>query len=474
MRYGRTKTWIILLAVLGMVLYASLASAELPKNVILMISDGMGYNTIKATDCWTGTTSVYESFTTQFSVSTFSAGTPTTPSWGYDPAQAWSDFSYVKQRPTDSASAATAIATGVKNYDGQINWSTTGQPLTNIVQIAGAQNKATGVVTSVQWSHATPAAMAAHNVSRNNYSAIANEMLGSNLNVIMGAGNPNFNDSGGAATTPNYTYVGGSATWNALNTGTLNGWTSIQAKSDFEALAATTNPALLPDKVVGTVQAATTTQQSRSGLPADSNNPSGMAFNTSVPSLATMSKAALNVLNQNSNGFFLMVEGGAVDWASHANQLGRAIEEQMDFNTSVQAVVDWVNANSNWNDTLLIVTADHETGDLWGPTPGTFNEVVNHGIGVLAGAAYNSGDHTNELIPLFAIGAGSELFAGYADQSDPDLAFYGLSNYKYLDNTEIFQVMNGNTVPLPAAVWLLGSGLVGLGFLRRKQDSDLN
>jgi alkaline phosphatase len=476
MRHCGMKTWVSALAGLSLILWAGLASAAMPKNVILMISDGMGYNTVKATNYYTGTTPIYENFAVKYGVSTFSAGKPGNPSVGYDPAQAWSNFGYVATpgSMTDSASAATALATGVKIYDNVLGKDVNGINLKTITEFAQDLGKSAGVVTTVEWSHATPAGMFAHNASRNNYAAIANEMLGSTspLNVIMGAGNPNYDDSGNYQLTPkSANYVGGNATWSALSGGTLNGYQLIQDKAAFEALANTANPPV--DKVVGTVAAYSTTQQSRSGKPADSNNPSGLQYNIDVPSLATMSTGALNVLNKNTQGFFLMVEGGAVDWANHANQLDRMIEEQIDFNAAVQAVHAWVNANSSWNDTLLIVTADHECGFLWGPTEGVFNDVVDNGVGNLPGAHFNSGDHTNSLIPLYATGAGSELFAGYADQTDPGLALYHGQGYtSYVDNTEIFQVMNGTAhVPVPATVWLLGSGLVGLGFYRQKRRS---
>ena len=98
--------------------------------------------------------------------------------------------------------------------------------------------------------------------------------------------------------------------------------------------------------------------------------PYTVPMNANVPDLATMTKGALNVLDANRKGFFLMVEGGAVDWASHANQPGRIIEEQVDFNEAVTAVCRWVRRNSSWDETLVIVTGDHETGYLWGPGSG--------------------------------------------------------------------------------------------------------
>ena len=84
-------------------------------------------------------------------------------------------------------------------------------------------------------------------------------------------------------------------------------------------------------------------------------NPSGVAFNPNVPSLETMTRGALAYLSQDPNGFFVMIEGGAVDWAAHANNTARIIEEQVDFNRSVAAVVEWVEQNSSWDETLVIV-----------------------------------------------------------------------------------------------------------------------
>jgi len=185
-----------------------------------------------------------------------------------------------------------------------------------------------------------------------------------------------------------------------------------------------------------------------------------------VPSLETMTQGALNVLSADPDGFFVMIEGGAVDWANHSNDMGRMIEEQIDFNDSVQAVVDWVSANSSWDDTLLIVTADHETGYLWGPgsgTPATFNPIVDNGAGNLPGYQYNSGGHTNSLVPLYAIGNGSGLFYGVAVGSDSVRG-------PYVDNTDIFDVMKtAAALPEPGTIVLIGCGIVAIaGMMRRK------
>ncbi len=447
---------------------AATASAQTAKNVILMISDGQGFNAVKATDYYAGTTAVYEgSDFVKVAMQTSSANNPA----GYNPAAMWTDFGYQKIKPTDSASAATAMYTGVKNYDGQVNWSTTGQPLTTFFEYAGQAGKAIGAVSSVEFSHATPAAVVSHNSSRNNYAAIANEAIyntDSNVRVLMGAGHPLYTDSGVLRTTGiNYNYVGGATTWaDITDADGANGFGFIDTKSQFEALA---NGSLTMDKVIGVAQTATTLQQGRA-------NPLGTfdPMNTNVPTLATMTKATLNVLDNEANGFAVMIEGGAIDWAGHANQMDRTIEEQMDFNASVAAVVAYLDAGTNgndWSNTLLIVTADHETGGLWGAA-GTYAQIGDNGAGNLPTYGYNSGDHTNTLVPLYAKGAGADLFLAEVVGTDAQVATrYGVDAAfnQYIDNTSVYAVMAGATaIPEPSTyAALLAAASLGFVSFRR-------
>ena len=250
---------------------ASPAQPKAVKNVIVMISDGCGYNHITATDYYVGAKQAYEQFPVRLGMSTYEyentedklvsydpIGDPNDPNdedldyglWstknllGYDPVQMWDDFSYsAYPLSTDSASAATAMASGVKTYNGAIGVDINGSAVQLVSQRAEAQGKATGVVTTVEWSHATPAGFVAHNVSRNDYAAIAQEMIYSSAtDVIMGAGNPWFDDNGKSIATANtFKYVGGEETWKDLVAGTagsdadgdgdVDNWTLIQTKA---------------------------------------------------------------------------------------------------------------------------------------------------------------------------------------------------------------------------------------------------
>lgn len=432
----------------------SVQAQQAPKNIILLISDGWGYNHITATNYYEygmDKVQVYEGFPLKSAMSTYQARNKSGVNPGafegrYEPDRAWVEFDYVTKKPTDSAASATAMSTGVKTYNGAIDVDCNQNPLETIVQRAEKLGKATGVVTSVEWTHATPAGMVAHNISRNNYAEIGVEMIyNSGLDVIMGCGHPMYDDNAHPVTTPNtYKYVGGESTWNELvngsagndadGDGTFDRWTLIQSKEDFLKLM----NGETPKRLIGIPTVYQTLQCNRIGDTSSqdiTSAPYSDTLNQGVPTLAEMTSCALNVLDNNSNGFFLMVEGGAVDWASHANSTARMIEEQIDFNRSVEAVVRWVTMNSNWDETMVIVTGDHECGYLAGPgSDPTWMPVENNGAGVLPGTEWHSGDHTNSLIPIYAKGNGAAKLLQHADEFDSERGYY-------LTNSEIGQTM---------------------------------
>lgn len=445
----RTRRRLIALAtvallVAGTNLAAGSAAPKKPAadNVIVMISDGRGFEHDTATSYYRygkDARQVYAHFPTSVAMSTYMAYYEDDPCYGmgYDPGLAWSQFDYAKSCYTDSAAAATTMATGVKTYGGAIGVDLDQQPVLSILEKAENLGKATGVVTSVEWSHATPAGFVAHNISRNNYAEIGAEMVyASAADVIMGAGHPWYDGDGLLTGLPNtFKYVGGESTWDGLVAGTAGGdangdgiddpWTLVQTRAEFQALM----EGPTPPRVLGTAQVYQTLQYNRGG---DANaDPYVVPLTETVPTLEEMTKAALNILDDDPDGLFLMIEGGAVDWASHGNNSGRMIEEQIDFDNAVQAVIDWVQANSNWGETLLVVTGDHETGFLTGPGSDPLRmPIVNNGAGNLPGMEWHSGDHTNSLIPFFAKGDAARMFKKYADEYDPVRG-------KYLDNTEM-------------------------------------
>jgi alkaline phosphatase len=300
-----------------------------PKNVIILIADGAGFNHFRAADyyqCGRVPCLPYEGlpagagFPAKLAITTFPAG------GSYDPNAARDSFDYVNAGCTDSAAAATAMATGVKTYNTAIGVDVNGAPLLNLLERAEQLGKSTGVVTSVPFSHATPAGFVVHNVYRDNYTQIADDMVTkSAAEVIMGCGNPLF-DADGKPRPSQYQYVS-SKTWSDLNAGLAGAdadgdgvpdhWTLVQTRTKFQNLA--TGPT--PKRVCGIAQVADTLQEHRSGNAFAA--PYQVPLTQTVPTLEEMTRAALNVLDDDPNGFFIMIEGGAVDWAAHANQSGR-------------------------------------------------------------------------------------------------------------------------------------------------------
>ena len=480
------------------------------KNFILMISDGWGYNQILATDYYEGKTQSYEQDDfiqipmstypgrrgnfqkTNISVSDFLNS--------YNSSKAWSDFAYVMDGYTDSAPAASAMATGEKIYDSALNYSIIeDEPMSTISELAIRKGKSTGVVSSVELSHATPAGLGgAHNRNRNAYADIAIEMLfDTKLSVIIGTGNPEY-DNQAQPINPSpynetaYQWVGGKATWDMLKNRAIasdgkivqdvNGdnhpdaWTLIQDSIEFDNIANAQN---VPLRLVGVPKVHETLQSYRAnGEVGKSGDLYGtkiftadsISWNKNLPRLSHMSLAALNVLNQNANGFYVMIEGGAVDWANHANQLGIMIEDQRDFNQAVDSVIRWVEKNSNWNETLLIVTGDHECGYLLGPdhknktdnNPNT-NPIVDKGIGVVPGHSYHSGNHTNQLVPVYLKGSNANKYKRYQN-------IYDFVRGYYIDNTDLPHLVMESWNKLPDNCPNIGTSEIGQVQIERSKQ----
>jgi alkaline phosphatase len=394
-------------------------AVDYPQNIILIIVDGGGFTHIDAIDYYQygkkGGQN-FEKFPVQLAVTTYPF------SGSYDPNKAAQDFNYVKTGLiTDSAAAATALATGIKTSNGSIGIDVNGQKIGNIIERCEKLGMSTGVITTVPISHATPAGFVAHQQSRKGYEQIADEMINqSDLEVIFGCGNPFFDDDGKKLNKPSsFKYVGSEKIWDSLVEGSADKWTLIQSRQDFLNLAQGNTP----KRVLGIAQAKSTLQEKRDG---NSVMPFDVRLNQNVPNLSEMTKAAINVIDDDNDGFFIMIEAGAVDWASHDNKSARMIEEMTDFTKAVDAVIDWVQTKSSWQKTLVIITADHQTGYLTG--------VLNSGRGTLPPMRWNSKGHTNSLVPFYAKGQGSKLFAKQIKGKDH---LYG----SYIDNTDIAKVI---------------------------------
>ena len=312
--------------------YASAEDNAVPRNVIVMISDGCGFNHVLAASLYQDgepEQQRYQKTFTPLAMSTYPAGGK------YDPEQVYSSLDACKEGATDSAAAATAMASGVKTRKGSIGVDPDGTPVRNVVEAAEDMGKATGVITTVPLSHATPAGFVAHVDSRGSYEDIAQEMFGeSAVDVVMGAGHPLFDDDGKHSdkdTDAQYKYVGGKATWRALTEGkamsdadgdgTPDPWTLVQSREEMLALVEAP-----PKRVAGVLPVNSTAQVKRAGVDANPKDdaPYETPRLTSVPSLAEMSQAALAVLGQDPDGFFLMIEAARRGGLGQPRECARA------------------------------------------------------------------------------------------------------------------------------------------------------
>jgi alkaline phosphatase len=249
---------------------------------------------------------------------------------------------------TESAAAATQMATGVKVTAKAIGMGPDGKVLKTILEMAREKGKATGLVTTSGITDATPAAFAAHVDHRSNEVGIAEQLVKSNINVLFGGRKEFF--------LPEAEKGRRKDGRNLIDEARKEGYTVVQTAEEMDRAEAMKLLGLFNGKNM-------LFEIDRKGSP--------------EPSLADMTTKALDVLNRNGDGFFLMVEGGRIDHAAHHHDVGAMLRDTLAFDEAVARAYDFQKAHP---DTLLIITADHETGGFivlpYSPT-GTEYEGVN-------------------------------------------------------------------------------------------------
>ena len=234
---------------------------------------------------------------------------------------------------TCSAAAATAIATGSKTNIGRIGMDTSGTVrLESIAEKARKKGMKVGIITSVSLDHATPAAFYAHQPDREMYFEIGWELLASDFNYF----------AGGGLIQPTGIYRDKQV--NLLEEAKLRGYSVISTFAELKGLRTEGKTIYFCDSPA-----------SEASLPFALDRP------VQQPSLADLTEKGINLLN-NPKGFFIMVEGGKIDWAGHSNDAGTVVNEVIAFDQAVAKALEFYERHPE--ETLIVVTADHETGGL--------------------------------------------------------------------------------------------------------------
>lgn len=323
----------------------------LAKNVILLIGDGMGLGQISAGTFANGNTSALEQFKTIGLHKPYPTG----------------------KLITDSAAAATSFACGIKTYNGAISVNQDKQPVPTILEEAESHGKATGLIATSSIVHATPACFIAHNEYRKNYEEIAADFLNTEIDFFIGGGLKHF-------------YRRDSDDRNLVQELEAKGY----VMSDYF------NQDLMDITLDHTINFGYLTSDEEPIPTAQGRD--------YLPLAAEMAYSFLP--NHTDQGFFLMIEGSQIDWGGHANNTNYIITEFLEFNQVIQSAYDFAKADGN---TLVIVTADHETGGFAIQQESKMDSIVG---------AFTSDYHTGTMIPVFAYGPGAELFNGIYENTE--------------------------------------------------------
>ena len=309
-----------------------------PKYVFLFIGDGMSYPQIQSTADYLGALTDEDYWQAQPSLDDNQGAILDGPSYlnfmNFEAAGSAVTYDSNSFAP-DSASTATSIATGYKTYSGSINVDETGtiEYETIAEKLHEQKGYSVGVITSVNLNHATPAAFYAHQASRSSYYEIGLEMIASDFEYFAGGGL--LSPTGSEGDQEDLYALAAEA-----------GYTVTRTQADAEKVSADTEKAILIDEHL-----------------ADSD---AMAYEIDrtedMWSLADYVSKGIEVLSDDEDGFFMMCEGGKIDWACHANDAGSTIHDTVALADAVQVAIDF--AAEHPEETLILVTGDHETGGL--------------------------------------------------------------------------------------------------------------
>ena len=309
-----------------------------PKYVFLFIGDGMSYPQIQSTADYLGALTDEDYWQAQPSLDDNQGAILDGPSYlnfmNFEAAGSAVTYDSNSFAP-DSASTATSIATGYKTYSGSINVDETGTVKYETIaeKLHEQKGYSVGVITSVNLNHATPAALYAHQASRSSYYEIGLEMIASDFEYFAGGGL--LSPTGSEGDQEDLYALAAEA-----------GYTVTRTQADAEKVGADTEKAILIDEHL-----------------ADSD---AMAYEIDrtedMWSLADYVEKGIEVLSDDEDGFFMMCEGGKIDWACHANDAGSTIHDTVALADAVQVAIDF--AAEHPEETLILVTGDHETGGL--------------------------------------------------------------------------------------------------------------
>lgn len=337
-----------------LLLFSIPAVSEKPKNIILIIADGLGHS------------QAYMSYTLTKGESQLMRCTHTGISITYSASD------YI----TDSGAGGTAIACGTKTFNHGIGVNADSVAVKSILEIAAEKGKATGVAVTSTVTHATPASFLAHHHDRHEEEVLAAQISDSPVNFFAGGGQAYFNDRD-----DNRDLI-----------------SEMEKNKDFEIVTVEEleqNHNILFDLDLN----------KNIGIFSAEKKPAGADKRGSI--LPSTAELGINRLDKSEKGFFFMIEASQIDWACHVNNEKWLTDELLDFEKTCKKALDFAEKDGN---TLVIITADHETGAL-----SLQDGDIEEGI---VDTDFDSLSHSGVWVPIFAYGPGSKHFTGVMQNTD--------------------------------------------------------